>query len=217
MAFHPTAFRRLVTLVLLAGAMSIRSWGQAADSPIKFLAPEAITTTLVDAPSVGGSSAPLGEGVQWLKIEYHYQIDPKGTTPFVDSIQFNITVEARDLYAKNATTPDGISVGLTGSETYINLAATRDGYGVFYIHPSTLARYASKNGTGDFTEKFNIHLEAMVDGKLADYIDKQTDPMGLDWYKALTPVTGLVLRQDQCCFIVSDPSRYPQLKTPVQP
>jgi hypothetical protein len=30
-------------------------------------------------------------------------------------------------------------------------------------------------------------------------------------------VTGLVLRQDQCCFIVSDPSRYPQLKTPVQP
>lgn len=217
MAFHPTAFRRLAALVLLASVMPVRSWGQAADSPIKFLGPDAITATLVDPPVVQ-QSAGAGQGAQWLKIEYHYQIDPKGTAPFVDSIQFNITVEGRDQYAKNASTPDGvISVGLTGTETYVNLAATRDGYGVFYVHPSTLARYAGKNGTSDFTDRFNMHLEAMVDGKLADYFDKRTDPMGADWYKALTPVAGQIFRQDQCCFIVTDPSRYPQLKVPAQP
>jgi len=220
MAFHPTAFLRLAALILLASVMPIRSWGQATDSPIKFLGPDAITTTLVDPPVVAGSSSSGGDATQWLKIEFHYEVDPKGTTPFVDAITFNISVEARDQYAKNPASPDSVTVNsvvLTGTETYINLAATHDGYGVFYIHPSTLARYASKSGTSDFAERFNVHLEAMVGGKLADYFDKRPDPSGPDWYKPLTPVPGLVLRQDQCCFIVVDTSRYPQLKPPVQP
>ncbi len=214
MAFPATAFKRLSAGVLLIGLTVGHLRAQAADSPIKFLAPEAVTTTMVDPPVVsgGGGSANSGSNPQWLKIEFHFAIDPKGPIPFVGAIQFNIVLEGRDLYAANAPGTEGVAVGLTGSETYINLAPTHDGYGVFYVHPSVLARYASKRGVSDFTEKFNVHIEAMVAGKLADYIDKQPDPAGLDWYKPLIPVAGMIDRQDQCLFIGVDPGRYPQLK-----
>jgi hypothetical protein len=217
MAFPATAFKRLSAALLVAGMVVTRVCGQAADSPIKFLGPDAITTTMVDTPIVtGGGGSSGGTSPQWLKIEFHYSVDPKGPVPFVDAIQFNITMEARDLYAKNAPGEDGVAVGLTGTATYVNIAPTRDGYGVFYICPSALARYGSKRGTDDFTNKFNIHLEAMVGGKLADYFDKRPDPMGPDWYKALTPIAGQVYRQDQCIFMMIDPGRYPQLKPPTQ-
>jgi hypothetical protein len=54
----------------------------------------------------------------------------------------------------------------------------------------------------------------MIDGKQADYADLKKDPQGLDWYKALKVTPNLVYRQDQCCFIVSDPGYYPELKHP---
>ncbi len=218
MAFLATAFKRLSAGVLLIGLTVGHVCAQAADSPIKFLAPEAITTTMVDPPFVpgGSSSSNSGQSPQWLKIEFHYSIDPKGPVPFVDAIEFKIVLEARDLYAPNAPGNEGVAVGLTGTETYVNIAPTHDGYGVFYVHPSALARYASKRGVSDFTEKFNVHIDALVGGKLADYIDKQPDPAGLDWYKPLIPVAGMIYRQDQCLFIGVDPGRYPQLKLPTQ-
>ncbi len=218
MAFPATAFKRLFLALLVVGATVTRVCGQAADSPIKFLGPDAITTTMVDPPIVsggGGSTSPTGNP-QWLKIEFHYAIDPKGPIPFVDAVQFNITMEARDLYAANAPGADGVAVGLTGTATYINVAPTRDGYGVFYVHPSVLARYGSKRGPDDFANKFNVHIEAMVAGKLADYFDKRPDPMGVNWYKSLVPVSGMIYRQDQCLFMMVDPGRYPQLKPPTQ-
>jgi hypothetical protein len=218
MAFHSTAFKRLFFLTVLTGVFLSRSWGQAVDSPVRFVAPEAITTTLVDAPSLGGGGGggnSSDQPKQWLKVEYHYEIKP-AQTPYVDAVEFRVWIEGRDLYDLKATTADGLAVVLTGSETYINLTATHDGYGVFYVHPSTLARYATKLGATDFTESFNIHLEAYVDGKLMDYFNKKEDPAGLDWFKAPRAVPNLVYRKDQCCFIVSDPSRYPELKHPLQ-
>ena len=219
MAFHPTMFKRLLVVSLLAGVALTRSFGQAADSPIKFLGPEAIVVTMVDPPTVGSSSTARGEAGQWLKIDYKFQITPKAQSAFVDSVTFSITVEGRDLYATDAPTADGVPIGLTGNATYINLAASKEAHGVFYIHPSTMARYSTKSGIRDFTSRFNIHIDAMVEGKLADYFDLKTDPSGPDWYKpstgtgaGLRPVPNLVYRQDQCCFIVNDPSQYPELK-----
>ena len=81
----------------------------------------------------------------------------------------------------------------------------------FTSHPSALARYSTKDGATDFTEKFNVHVEAYVGGAKVDYFDKtkEQDP---DWFSKLQAVPDMVFRQDQCVFIVNDPARYPQIK-----
>jgi len=214
MAFPSTAFKQLSLIVLLAVAMVPRSFGQAVDSPIKFANQNPITVTLVEPPSLGPSNTPRGEAGLWLKIDFQYAVAPQGPTPFLDTVVFNIVVEGRDLYDSNAKTAEGVAVGLTGTETYVNIGANREVHGVFYIHPSAMVRFATKSGPRDFTNRFNIHIDALVNGKLADYANLKNDPQGLDWYKALRMTSGYVYRQDQCCFIVNDPSFYPELKLP---
>jgi len=214
MQFKATELKRslFLSLLLLASAAPGCLWAQAPNSPIIFQGPSAITSTLVDPPQVGrtdGSSS--SDNTQWLKVEWHYQVEPKAPLPYVDAVEFRVWVEGRDLYAPEATTADGIPVALTGSVTYINLPETRDAYGVVYLHPSTLVRYSTKDGSSDFTDKFNVHVEAYVGGAKMDLFDKDK-PQDPNWYQSLKAVTGLLYRQDQCPFIVNDTSRYPQLK-----
>jgi hypothetical protein len=213
MRFHQTALWRSLLLILLVGLTLTRTWGQATDSPVVFQGPTAITTTMVDPGVLSRSDSGGGntDNTQWLKVEFHYAVKPKGPVPFLDSVEFRVWVEGRDLYAPEATTADGIAVALTGTVTYINLSATSDGYGVFYVHPSTLLRYSTKAGASDFSEKFDVHVEAYVNGTKVDYFDKnkEQDP---NWYSALKVIPGLVYRQDQCPFMVSDVSKYPQIK-----
>ncbi len=215
MRFHPTALRRYLVLPLFVAATLTRTWGQAADSPVVFQGPNAITTTLVDPPQVGRSDSGGGstDSTQWLKVEFHFAVKPKAPLPYLDSVEFRVWIEGRDLYAPEATTADGISVALTGSVTYINLQASNDSYGVVYLHPSTMLRYSTKAGLSDFGEKFNVHVEAYVGGIKVDYFDKDKvqDP---NWYQSMKPIPGLVYRQDQCLFMVVDPTRYPQIKPP---
>jgi hypothetical protein len=209
--------KRSLLAVLLTVFSLGHGWGQATDagghiiSPIVFQTPDAITTSLVDAPSVGRSESGGGQNPQWLKIEFRYTVAPKDPLPFLDSVEFHIFVEGRDLYDPEAKTAEGVAVALTGTVTYVNLTATRDGYGVFYIHPSALARYSTKEGSSDFDRKFNIHLEAYVDGKKVDNIDKKKE-QDLDWFKPLKAITGMVYRQDQCIFMDNDPMKCPQIK-----
>jgi hypothetical protein len=207
--------KRYLSLLLLAGMTLTHARGQATDSPIVFQAPSAITTSLVDPPSVGRSDSGGGstDNTQWLKVEFHYAVKPKAPVPYVDSVEFRVWIEGRDLYAPEATTADGLAVALTGSVTYINLTATNDGYGVVYLHPATMLRYSTKAGASDFNEKFNIHIEAYINGTKADYFDKnhEQDP---NWYVPLKVIPGLIYRQDQCVFMVTDPTRYPQIKPP---
>jgi hypothetical protein len=212
MRFHPTELKRYLSLLLLAGITLTRAWGQAPDSPIVFQAPSAITTTLVDPPSVGRSeNGGSTDNTQWLKVEFHYAVKPKAPLPYVDSVEFRVWIEGRDLYAPEATTADGVSVALTGSVTYINLTATNDGYGVVYLHPATMLRYSTKAGASDFSEKFNIHIEAYINGTKVDYFDKnhEQDP---NWFGPMKAIPGLVYRQDQCGYMMVDPTRYPQIK-----
>ena len=191
-------------------------------SPIAFANTQAITTSFVQTPSVAspnGNSAgsSSNQPPQWLKVEFQYGTTPlvTSTYPYVDSIEFKVWIEALDLLAKDAPVPGkGVAVGLTGSVTYINVPMGKTLYGVFYVHPSTIARYSSARGSSDFENKFNIHIEAYVGGALMDKTDKKKDQMGPDWYKALRAVTGLVYRQDQCPFIMTDPDRYPAIKLP---
>jgi hypothetical protein len=217
MRFHLTTLKRSSLAIVLAGFSLGHSWGQAANSPIVFQGPEAITTTLVGAPSIGRSEGGGNDDAQWLKVEFHYSVAPTTGVPFVDSVEFRIWLEGRDLFDPKATTADGTAVALTGTVTYVNLAATRDGYGVFYVSPSALARYSAKNGVSDFSDKFNVHVEAYVGGAKVDYFDKtkEQDPA---WFSKLQAVPDMVFRQNQCVFIVNDPSRYPQIKlvTPAQ-
>jgi hypothetical protein len=218
MSFHATVLWRSCPVVFLLGLIaSPAAFGQAANSPIAFVNQEAITTSFVPAPNLStDSSGSSSEPGQWLKVEFHY-----GTTalvtrdyPYVDEVQFKVWIEGLDLFAKNAPVPGkGAAVALTGSVTYVNIPMGKDIYGVFYVHPSVLARYSSDLGYEDFDRKFDIHLEAYVGGVLMDAIDKnkEQDPK---WFQPLTPIPNLVYRQDQCPFLISNSDHYPMIKLP---
>jgi hypothetical protein len=202
-------------LLVLLAAPAV--FGQATNSPIAFANEEAITTSFVPAPVVGGGSE--GGGARdislWLKVEFHYGTTAALTTNYLDEVQFKVWIEGLDALAPNPSQPGGkgVAVALTGSVTYVNVPAGKDIYGVFYVHPSTLGRYSSDRGYEDFDRKFDIHLEAYAGGALMDKIDKkkEQDP---NWYQSLKVVPNLVYRQDQCPFIVVDPDRCPAIKLP---
>ena len=178
-------------------------------SPIQFAKQDGITTTPIAAPNVGGTGGSTG-GPNWLKVEFHYSTTPNLKTKYLDSVQFKIWIEGLDPEAVNSTGGKGVAVGFTGDVTYVNIPAGKDIYGVFYVHPSTLARFSSGDPE-NYNHKFNIHVEAYVDGALQDYFDKRQEK-DLDWYKVLKPISGLVFRQDQTPFIQADTDRYPAMK-----
>ena len=213
MSFSATALRHSIFLLFTVGIIAAPLRAQVPNSPIVF-AQSAITTSFVQAPQMGSSSGGGGSDsdTQWLKVEFHYSVVPT-EGKFVDSAEFRIWIEGRDLYAPEATTKDGIAVGLTGTVTYVNLEGTRDAYGVFYVPPATVNRFSSARGSSDFDRLFNIHLEAYVGGTKVDYFDKNKEADG-NWYQQLKPLSGFVYRQDQSPFIVTDPVRYPPVKLP---
>jgi hypothetical protein len=207
--------RSCPALFLLALIAAPAAYGQAANSPVAFVNQEAITTSFVPTPSVGSATATgSGENNQWLKVEFHYGTTDKLTTKFLDSIEFKVWIEGLDPLAKNSQGTLGVGVALTGSVTYINVPAGKDIYGVFYVHPSTLARYSGDRGYEDYDRKFDVHLQALVGGAVMDEINKNKEQDPLGWYKPLTVVTGLVYRQDQCPFMLADPDKYPAIKLP---
>jgi hypothetical protein len=228
-------WRSFSVLFLLALLTAPAAFGQLKDakgnliSPVAFANQDAITTTFVTSPNLSGMSAVATSGNatssdtppdpsdvtnQWLKVEFHYGTTAALKTKYLDSVEFKVWIEGRDLLATNAPVPGkGIAVALTGSVTYINVPAGSDIYGVFYVHPSTLGRYSGEHGVTDFDRKFDVHMEAYVGGTLMDKIDKnkEQDP---NWFQPLVPITGLVYRQDQSPFIIVDPDRYPAIKLP---
>jgi hypothetical protein len=186
---------------------------------IQFANEEAITTSFVQAPSLGSTSGQGGgDNTNWLKVEFHYSVNPPDEKyPWVDSAQFKIWIEGRDLYSAKSPGPEGVAVVLTGALTYTNLPKTRDEYGVFYVHPNVLSRYCGTGTYEDFDRKFNIHVEAWVGGKEVDYFDKKKDVP--NWWTVVNnvgpiPVPNLVCRQDQTPFLMADTVRYPQIKLP---
>lgn len=199
-------------LGLIAGPAA---FGQAANSPIAFVNREAITTTFVSAPFLGtNGNQSASRGANWLQVEFHYGTTAALTTPFLDEVEFKVWIEGLDLQATDAPVKgQGVAVGLTGSVTYVNVPAGKDIYGVFYVHPNTLARYSSTRGYEDFDQKFNIHIEAYIGGAKMDYFDKkkENDP---NWFQQLRVVPNLVYRQDQCPFLIYSPDRYPAIKLP---
>jgi hypothetical protein len=208
MSFRVTALWRCIGVAFILGLAAGPLSAQVPNSPIVF-AQSAITTSLVPAPSVGGSGD--SSDAQWLKVEFHYGVVPVAPLKFVDSVEFRIWIEGRDLYAPEATTKEGLPVALTDTVTYVNLAATHDAYGVFYIPPATVARYSTERGASDFDRTFDIHIEAYVGGVKVDYFDKNKES-DANWYQQLKPLTGFVCRQDQSPFIVTDANRYPPIK-----
>jgi hypothetical protein len=216
MSFRATGFKRKgLIFFVAAGFMAQAAFGQVKNSPIIFANEGGVTSGLVNPPiatdSDGGSP---GELAQWLKVEFHYSVNPQ-KTPFLDAVTFKIWIEGRDLYAANAPGNQGVAVALTGTVDYVNLPKARDAFGVFYVHPSALARYSGPDGLADFDRKFNIHVEADVAGAPVDNIDKFKDPSGkLDWFTQLVPVSGVVFRQNQSPFVAVNASRYPEMKLP---
>lgn len=217
MSFRATTFRQSLFVVLVLGLFATKAaFGQAATSPIAFVDQGAITTSFVAAPN----AAPNGivtsdESAEWFKIEYHYGTTANLTAPYVDAIQFKIWIEGRDMQATgvvNGQQVKGLAIALTGSETYVNVPAGKDIYGVFFVNPNTLGRYCQRTYS-DFDRTFNIHIEAYINGQKMDYIDKnkETDP---NWFAALKPITNLVYLQYQTPFIAYDSDRYPGIKLP---
>jgi len=214
MSFLATELKQRCLILLFIGITSIPAFPQAADSPIKFIAPGAVTATFVDAPSLGGSNNSSGSSrdSKWLKIEFRYSVTPtKGD--YVDSVEFKVWVEGRDLANTNAPGDEGAAVALTGSVTYVNIPTSKEAYGVFYVHPSTLTRYGGKGGSSDFERKFDVHVAALVGGSIVDNVDKnkEKDPA---WFQPLIPIAGFVCRQDQSPFLLADLNRYPAIKLP---
>jgi hypothetical protein len=213
MSFRVTTLKRSLSLVLLLGAAALPAAAQIPNSPIVF-AQSAITTSFVPAPNLGGTAGGgSGSDSQWLKVELHYGVIPPAGLKFVDSAEFRVWIEGRDLYSPEAPTKDGIPVGLTGSITYVNIPASRDAYAVFYVPPATLARYSTARGPSDFDRTFDIHAEAYVNGAKVDIFDKNKET-DANWYKLLKELPGLVYRPDQSPFILADPNRYPPMKLP---
>jgi hypothetical protein len=202
--------------VFLLGLMvAPAAFGQAKDSPVAFVNRDAILTTFIAAPNVGtqNSAGASGTPGQWLQVEFHYGTTQALKTKYLDAVEFKVWIEALDPMAINAQGGKGVGVALTGSVTYINVAAGKDIYGVFYVHPSTVGRYGGDRGTEDFDRKYDVHIEAYVGGVLMDAINKnpnEKDP--LVWFKPLTAIPNLVYRQDQCPFLVANPDRYPAIK-----
>jgi hypothetical protein len=215
-----TAFAQLVKSPVNQLAMAPvaqEETGNAAQRVINFDNSNGVSTEFIPPTALGESNPGSNEQTNWLKVELHYSVNPEHPDkyPWVDSVEFKIWIEGRDAYAPNP--PPGsteVAVCLTGEVTYINLAAARDCYGVFYVHPSALARYSGSGGYEDFDRKFNIHVEAYVGGKLVDYFDKnKNDPGGANWFKAPTAVPNVVSNQADSPFIVSNPNRYPETKS----
>jgi hypothetical protein len=212
MSFHATKLKQRFLIPFLLVGASIPAFSQAADSPIVFNSTDGIKTTLVDLPSFLGSTSGGNEGTpkKWLKIEFKYAATPaKGD--YVDAVQFKVWVEGRDLMAPNAPGDEGVAVVLTGSVTYVNIPKDKDTYGVFYVHPCTMGRYSTKQGYTDFERKFNVHLDAIIDGKVVDNIDKNKET-DLAWYQKFPALSGFVYRQDQCPFLLTEFGRYPPIK-----
>jgi hypothetical protein len=218
MSFRATTLRRRILLVLVLGFIPGLGFAQTANlppTPITFPGYDAVTATLVQAPSTGGSSSSNSD-VQWLKVEFHYSVDPPpGTVAFasnfLDEVQFKVWIEGRDQLDPQSKEGEGIAIALVGSVTYVNLPKNKDNYGVVFVHPNTLARYTNKRGVSEFTRTFDVHVEADIDGKPVAAADgkKEQDPK---WYQALRAISGLVYRQDQCPFLSYDTDRYPGIK-----
>ena len=223
MSFQATVLRRYCWVILFWGLAAGSVLAQAPDSPVAFANQDAITASFVQAPNLGGTGAPVPGDHNWLKVEFHYgvafPIDPNvpqdGPTAlkYLDEVQFKVWIEGRDLLDPQGKPGEGIAVVLTGSVTYINIPKGHDRYGVFYVHPDTLGRYGTVEGTRDFDAngKFDIHLEAYVAGKLMDSIDKKKGETA-GWQLQPKQIPGLVYRQNQTPFVCADVDRYPAIK-----
>lgn len=212
MLFPATALKRSFLAGVLVTGSGLSAFGQAADSPLVFSNTDAITTTFVQPVTIGSSSSSGSDDNKWLKVEFRYGVTPK-TGDYLDSAEFRIWIEGRDLLDPQATSKDGIAIGLTGTVTYVNIPKGKDVYGVFYVHPNTLARYSTTTGSSDFERKFNIHIEAYIGGAKVDFFDRNKE-QDLQWYTQLKPVAGFVYRQDQSPFLLTDVSHYPAIKLP---
>jgi len=204
-------------VIILGLAASSSAFGQAKNSPVAFANQEAITSSLVDAPVAVRSDSSVsstGDNPQWLKVEIHFGTTAALVTPFLDAVEIKVWIEGRDPSVMNSQGTKGIAIVLTGSVTYVNIAANKDVYGVFYVHPSTLARYSGEGGVEDFERKFDIHAQLSVGGAVMDAINKNKEPdaVALTWFTSVKAIPDLVYRQDQSPFILSDIGRYPAIK-----
>jgi hypothetical protein len=214
MLFRATALKRNHLALIFAVLGSVPVFGQAANSPIAFVSRDAITTTMVPAPQVGGSGSSSSAGdSQWLKVEFHYGVTTKdGAAPFLDSADFKVWIEGRDMFDPAGKPGEGAPVILTGAVTYVNIPAGKDLYGVVFVPPSVMARYSTSKGSSDFLRTFDVHVDIFVGGDKMDAIDKNKGEPTLEWYKSLKAIPGFVYRQDQCSFLMFDVNRYPLIK-----
>jgi hypothetical protein len=228
--------RSLGVVLVVTGVASVAAFAQIAKPPVAALAQarvaqdyaqqqaprvidfakeEAISTQFVSAPAVGSTSGGTSaDNTNWLKVEFHFSVNPPDGQkyPWVDSADFKVWIEGRDLYSSKAPagSTEGVAVALVGSVTYVNLESARDAYGVFYVHPSALARYSGGGSTEDFDRKFDIRITASVGGKVVDQYDKKNDYS--DWTSKVVAVDHMVFRQDQSPFLMADTTRYPMSK-----
>ncbi len=221
MSFRATALKRRFGTVLILGLICATAHAQQPPPPprpVIFVNHDAIVTTLVKAPTYGGTGDYVPpDDFKWLKVEFHYSVvaPPGAASPvgdYLDEAEFKLWIEARDLLDPAAKPGgEGIAIAFTGSVTYVNIPKGRDLYGVVYVHPNSLTRYTNRRGVNEFLSTYDVHIEADVAGVPVDGADKkrEQDP---NWYKQLRALPGLVYRQDQCPFIVTDPDRYPAIR-----
>lgn len=215
MSFRATVLKRHSLALLFLTLIVSFAHGQTQDAPINFVVRDAIITSFVTAPNLGSTGDAGGGGSrsnnQWLKVEFHYGTTANLKTRFLPSAEFKVWIEGVDPDAENKTQASGkgVAIALTASVTYVNIEAGKDVYGVFYVNPATLSRFSSR--PDEYDKKFNIHLEAYVDGKQVDFFDKNKEK-NLDWFKPLVATPGYVYNHDQCCFISVDPDKYPPIK-----
>ena len=213
MSFRATALFGRHLVVLLLGLAAGPVMAQVANSPVVFVNQNAIVTSFVQTTNLGGGSGGSGDNSQWLKVEFHYSVTPAvGDYLPRSSSRFGWKASTCSRPTRRSRARALRWRSPVRSLTSMSSRA-RTVTALFMFIPRLSDATVPGGGYQDFDRKFNIHVEADVDGKAVDVFDKnkETDP---NWYQPLRPIPGLLYLQNQSPFISADPDRYPALKLP---
>lgn len=177
---------------------------QAQDAAVKF---DKVEAEFGQPPNVGAKGLPRARSPKnWMIVNFNYESFPYEGQDFLDEITFKVYIEGAE--KEDAKDRDGVTVVLTGEVTYINIPAGKDINGVFFVNADAVERYDIERKTNTF----NIRVEAMEKGKLADFVEKNRREDSEDWFTAYGKKEGLVLNQNQSPWVSSSVSAFPQIK-----
>jgi hypothetical protein len=96
-----------------------------------------IEATTTKGPQIQISGVPRSTRQKdWLQVEVQFETAPR----WIDDLTFTYHIVLRNRRPEEGEREFNL---FRGESSYVNIAATRDGKSIVYLHPSTLARYGT--------------------------------------------------------------------------